>query len=204
MVTTCVIGNDLTTPGLDFETWFLANKPTHLIVTEDDKYGAVKRELCAKVGAEYVILPKNPPNVSTPSPISTSSLLSSIRAPVKVPLRVDFGGGWLDVPRHAIQGGYIVNCAVSPLVSLSDWSGYNLKAGLGGSGAYAILEGRDGVVSEVEALGVGWQDPAVVEETGVCVWESGERPELRFKSGGGWLKGLMGIWWTGVQVRAFQ
>ena len=202
MVTSVVVGTDVSTPGLDFESWFMSNKPTHLIVTSDDRYAAAKRALCAKVGAEYVVLPKTPPGVAAPAeapPVSTSSLLSSIRAPTTVPLRVDFGGGWLDVPRYSRPGAYVVNCAVSPLVSLGDWRGYRLKSGLGGSGAHAILEGRDGVKAEVDVLGVGWQDPAVVEETGVCVWESGERPVLRFKSGGGWLRGLMGIWWTGEQ-----
>jgi len=34
---------------LDFEEDFLRIKPQLLVVTDDDKYGAVKRELCAKV-----------------------------------------------------------------------------------------------------------------------------------------------------------
>jgi len=29
--------------------------------------------------------------------------------------------GWLDVPKHARQGAYIVNCAISPEVSHNDW-----------------------------------------------------------------------------------
>jgi hypothetical protein len=37
------------------------------------------------------------------------------------PLRVDFAGGWLDVPRFSRPGAFVVNCAVSPLVSLDDW-----------------------------------------------------------------------------------
>ena len=37
--------------GIDFREDFLRIKPDFLIVTEDDKYGDLKRELCAQVGA---------------------------------------------------------------------------------------------------------------------------------------------------------
>ena len=194
MVDAVVLGTDTDTKGLDFKTWFLDTRPTMLVVTEDDKYAPAKRELCARINAEYIALPKTPPLIP---PVSTTSLLMGICAPRTVPLRVDFGGGWLDVPRHKKGGGAVVNCAISPLVTLEDWAGYNLKSGLGGSGAYALLKGRNGVQAEVEDLGVGWQDPAVIEETGVCVWVSGDTPKLRFKSSGEWLRGKMAIWWTG-------
>jgi cytidyltransferase-like protein len=55
--------------GLDFKEDFLRIRPAMLLVTEDDKYGALKRELCAQVGAEYRILPKTPPKFA---PVSTS------------------------------------------------------------------------------------------------------------------------------------
>lgn len=29
--------------------------------------------------------------------------------------------GWLDVPKHAREGAFIVNCAISPLVSHNEW-----------------------------------------------------------------------------------
>jgi len=112
-----------------------------------------------------------------------------------VPLRVDFAGGWLDVPRFARPGGCIVNCAISPLVSLDDWP-YERGGGLGGSAAHAILQGRDPFASE-DALGVGWQDPAVILETGLCVWMSGDEPRLEFKRDGEILRGRMGLLWTG-------
>jgi len=180
------------TEGLDFEDDFLRLKPDVLVVTEDDRYGDLKRELCSKVGAEYSFLPKTPPRFD---PVSTSSIVRWVQAPTRAPLRVDFAGGWLDVPRHAIPGTFIVNCAISPLVSLREWP-YEKQAGLGGSGAWALLNGRDGIDSELD-LGVGWQDPAVIRETGVCVWRSGEKPVLDFKRNGDFLKGRMVIFWTG-------
>ena len=144
MVDKVVCGEHLE-PGMDFEHVFLKERPDILAVTEDDCYGDLKRELCARIGARYVVLPKTPP---CSEQISTTQLVNRIKAPLSVPLRVDFAGGWLDVPRHARQGAYIVNCAISPFVSLDHWP-YELRSGLGGSGAWAMLQGRDPVQSEL-------------------------------------------------------
>ncbi len=187
-----VIGEGLE-EGIDFREHFLRIRPQVLAVTEDDKYADLKRALCAEVGAKYVVLPKTPPEFK---PISTTEIVRYIRAPQEAPLRVDFGGGWLDVPRFARAGAYVVNCAISPTVSLREWP-YERNAGLGGSGAWALLNGRDGVNSELD-LGVGWQDPAVISETGLCVWRSGPRPDLEFKSDGAFLGGRMALFWTGA------
>lgn len=182
-------GHDL---GLDFKEDFLRLRPDILAVTEDDKYGQLKRDLCAQVGARYVILPKTPPQFT---PISTSEIVRWIKAPAEAPLRVDFAGGWLDVPRHARPGGYIVNCAISPTVSLRDWP-YERNAGLGGSGAWALLNGKDGVSAELD-LGVGWQDPAIIREGGLCVWRSGPKPELEIKTDATLLRGRLALYWSG-------
>jgi len=191
MVDQVVIGTG-TEHGLDFLEDFHRLRPDVLAVTEDDQYGEKKRALCAEVGAQYIILPKTPPKYE---PVSTSQLVKWIRAPKDAPLRVDFAGGWLDVPRHAREGAFIVNCAIQPKVSLRDW-GYERNAGLGGSGAWALLNGNTGVEEEIH-LGVGWQDPAVIRETGLCVWRSGPKPSLEFKTDGTMLNGLMALWWTG-------
>lgn len=177
--------------GLDFKDHFLRIRPDILAVTEDDKYSELKRELCAKTGVKYCILPKTPPRFP---PISTTKIVKWIRAPQEAPLRVDFAGGWLDVPRFSRKGGFIINCAISPLVSLKKWD-YEKRSGLGGSGAWALLNGEDGVTSELD-LGVGWQDPAIIQETGLCVWKSGQRPELYFKRNGEMLNGRMAILYT--------
>lgn len=191
MVDRVVMGEGKTI-GLDFEDHFLRLKPDILAVTLDDQYGDLKRELCRRVGAKYCVLPKTVPKAT---PISTTQLVNGIRAPVQAPLRVDFAGGWLDVPRFARPGAFIVNCAICPLVSLYDWP-YRVRAGLGGSGAYTLLRGGDGVCSELN-LGVGWQDPAIIMETGLCVWKSGEHPALDLKRDGEMLAGRMALLWTG-------
>jgi len=186
-----VIGHGLE-EGIDFRADFLRIRPHVLAVTEDDKYTPLKKQLCAEVGAEYIVLPKTPPKFE---PVSTSSIVRWVQAPTEAPLRVDLAGGWLDVPRHSIPGEFIVNCAISPMVSLREWP-YEKQAGLGGSGAWALLNGKDGVASEID-LGVGWQDPAVIRESGLCVWRSGHKPTLDFKRNGDFLQGLMAIYWTG-------
>ncbi len=189
-----VVSGDGEVQGLDFEPIFRKLRPDVLAVTEDDRYGDIKRALCDEIACRYVILPKTPPQIE---PISTTEIVQRIAAPREVPLRIDFAGGWLDVPKHSRKGGFIVNCAISPKVSLHDWP-YEKKAGLGGSGAWALLEGRDSVEAELN-LGVGWQDPAVIRETGICVWKSGHRPQLDFKRDGSFLAGLMALVWTGSQ-----
>ncbi len=191
MVDEVVIGRGLD-PGIDYYDHFRRLRPDILAVTEDDKYTPLKQALCAEVGARYVVLPKTPPQFA---PISTTEIVRRVRAPIEAPLRVDFAGGWLDVPRHAREGGSIVNCAISPTVSLSDWP-YERNAGLGGSGAWALLNGGDGVASEL-SLGVGWQDPAVIREGGLCVWRSGPSPRLELKTDGAMLRGRMALYWTG-------
>ena len=186
-----VIGRGLE-EGLDFKEDFVRLRPHVLAVTEDDQYGDLKQAPCTEVGAKYVVLPKTPPQFP---PISTTEIVRFIRAPQEAPLRVDFAGGWLDVPRRAVKGGYIVNCAISPTVSLRDWP-YERNAGLGGSGAWAMLNGKDGVTSELD-LGVGWQDPAVIAEGGLCVWRSGSIPSLEVKTDGDLLRGRMALLWSG-------
>lgn len=191
MVDDAVIGEN-EAHGLDFQDHFRRIRPDILAVTEDDQYAEMKKALCVEVGATYVKLPKTPPQFP---PVSSSGIVQWIQAPDVSPLRVDFAGGWLDVPRYAREGAYIVNCAISPTVSLRGWD-YEKRAGLGGSGAWALLNGKSGVSSELN-LGVGWQDPAVIRESGLCVWKSGDRPSLYLKRDGTMLGRRMALFYTG-------
>jgi len=190
MIDEVVVGDDEII-GLDFKSHFLRTRPNVLVVTEDDKFAVEKQALCDEIGAEYVVLPKT----LNYEKVSTTEIINYIKAPQELPLRVDFAGGWLDVPKLSREGGYIVNCAITPKVSLNEWP-FEIGGGLGGSAAYAILMGKNGVQSELD-LGVGWQDPAVIKETGMCVWKSGLKPELEFKSSGSFLQGKMALYWTG-------
>ena len=181
--------------ALSFRSAFLKERPDILAVTADDPYLDAKKALCAEVGAELVILEKTVPKNS--STTSSTEAINRAKAPAHVPLRVDFAGGWLDVPAYSIEGEYIVNCAISPTVSLRDWE-YRKGAGLGGSGAWSVLNGWDPVKSELD-LGVGWQDPAVIAETGACIWKSGPRPLLDFKNTGQFLAGRLAVYDTRIR-----
>ncbi len=178
-------------PMFDFIRHLKRMKPDILAVTEDDGHKAEKKALCGRMGITLVVLPKKNPATR----VSTTKILQGIGRKVQVPLRVDFAGGWLDVPKFARRGGFIVNCAISPLCSDRSWP-YEMSGGLGGSAARAILDIKDGVRSELK-LGVGWQDPAIIEETGLCVWRSGKVPVLDLKTNPDWLKGKMMIVFTG-------
>lgn len=186
-----VVGDDLE-PGLNFRSQFLKIRPQVLAVTEDDQFESQKRALCAQTNAEYVRLPKSLDYEA----ISTTEILERTRAMTQAPMRVDLAGGWLDVPRLARPDGYIVNCTITPMVSLHDWP-YEKCSGLGGSAAYALLQGKDGVASELKN-DVGWQDPAVIMETGLCVWRSGPAPVLEAKINPSFLRGKMALYWTGT------
>ena len=118
-------------PIFDFRDAFIKEKADILVSTEDDRYAKEKKKFCEEHNAEYVQLPKT----LGFEQISTSDLRDKISAKTQVPLRVDFAGGWLDVPKYSIPGAYIVNCAITPKVSLLDWP-YKQNSGLGGSGAY--------------------------------------------------------------------
>ncbi len=192
MVDQVVVGEG-TELGLDFKDHFLRLRPDILAVTEDDQYTPVKKQLCQQVGARYVRLPKTPPQFE---PVSTSSIVRYIRAPREAPLRVDLAGGWLDVPKFARPDGFVVNCAISPTVTLREWP-YEKNSGLGGSGAWALLNGYDGVSNELD-LGVGWQDPAIIREGGLCAWRSGPVPQLDIKTSGELLAGRMALLYTGT------
>jgi len=46
-----------------------------------------------------------------------------------------------------------------------------------------LLSIIDAVQSELD-MNVGWQDPAIIKETGLCVWQSGNYPKLEIKRNG--------------------
>lgn len=180
--------------ALSFKSAFRKVAPQILAVTEDDMFIEQKRRFCEENHAEFVVLKKTQP---VGGQVTSTQVLSRVKAPRHAPLRVDFAGGWLDVPENALPGEYIVNCSISPTVSLKDWA-YRQGAGLGGSGGWSVLNGWDPVASEL-GLGVGWQDPAVIAETGACVWKSGPKPVLDFKNTGEFLKGRMAVYDTCVK-----
>ena len=179
-------------PILDFRGHVETERPEVIAVTEDDKNMDRKREFCREHGVELVVLPKR---LGAEPAISTTTILRGIKNVMSIPLRVDFAGGWLDVPRLSRPRAYVVNCSIQPLVTTENWP-YEISGGLGGSAARAVLDMKDGISSEL-SIGVGWQDPAVITETGLCVWRSGKIAVLEAKYNPSWLNGTMLLLWLG-------
>lgn len=186
-----VMGENIEDPIFDFKDQFLRTKPNILVSTDDDKYAKEKKEFCRIQGAKYVRIPKT----LGFKKISTTEIRNKILVPIEINVRVDFAGGWLDVPKFSRKGAHIVNCTIASKVSLHKWQ-FEKGSGLGGSAAHAILNGKNPILSEI-GLGVGWQDPAVILETGLCVWRSGELPVLEMKVTPDFLNKKMALFWTG-------
>lgn len=78
-------------------------------------------------------------------PTSTSNIINKINYSLKAPLRIDFAGGWTDVP-HIMKGkkGFVSNAAIRPLVEYKagkfNFSGYPRGSGLSTSTAAKLLE----------------------------------------------------------------
>lgn len=185
-----VISNN-TDKGINFKDEIKDLDIDILAVTEDDQYKSMKQAFCDEYNIQFIVMSKD----SLPGGTSTTKIRQSISECKTVPLRVDFVGGWLDVPKYSMEEGYIINTTITPSVSLDSWP-YNIGAGLGGSAAHAILNMKNGIESELDD-GVGWQDPAVIMETGLCVWRSGKRPVLDGKLNPDFLSGRMAVYWTG-------
>jgi hypothetical protein len=188
----------LDNPGLDFERIFREVRPQVLAVRPDDRYESIKLPLCEELGCEYVVIDDE---VAFPE-LSTSRIVSFVRRPKDIPLRVDFAGGWLDVPMFAREGGFILNCSIQPTDKEQDWP-LRTGTGLGAGAAWAIMQGQDALKEELE-VGVGWQDPAILYETGLCLWKSGQHPELVIKKSGASLEGRMAVWWTGQSHKTIE
>jgi len=186
------IGDD-DPPHLNFMSCLIKRNIDQLVSTEDDQNTEEKVELCISLGLSFRQPPKRPPQCG---PISTTTARRRAALPSHVPLRVDFAGGWLDVPKFSDPEGYIVNCAITPTVSMDHWP-YHIRAGLGGSAARSLLMGDDPVDSELEIA--GWQDAASIQQTGLCVWRSGPKPKLEMQVNADWLNGKLALLWTGKE-----
>lgn len=187
-----VVGGHVDNVGINFADVFFDLNIDILAVTSDDSFSKEKIEFCKKHGVKYVQLEKS---IKKIKPISSSQILTNLITSRTSPLRVDFAGGWLDTEENKCEDGFIVNCAISPQVSLKDWP-YEKMSGLGGSAAWASLNNKDSFEEE-RCGGSGWQDAAIIKETGCCVWDSMSIGKLVLKNNGAFLMGKMALMWTG-------
>ena len=135
--------NEIGEGKIDFKEVLTALKPDIFILNDDDSSVEPKRRLCDGLGIKIEFVTREVPEELMPT--STSNIINKINYSLKAPLRIDFAGGWADVP-YIMQGkkGYVSNVAIRPLVEYKagkfNFSGYPRGSGLSTSTAAKLLE----------------------------------------------------------------
>ncbi len=131
-------------PGkIDFADVLEKLRPDIFVLNDDDSGIAAKQELCKKLGVEIRFVQRIVPEELEPT--STTRIIDKINFSFKAPLRIDFAGGWTDVP-YIMNGekGYVSNVAIRPLIEFKggnfNFSGYPRGSGLSTSTAAKLLE----------------------------------------------------------------
>ena len=180
-------------PVFNFAEIFKNGDYDALISTSDDKFAKDKKEFCESLGKKYYCLEKTPNGYGT----STTTIRESLKKSKTYRLRVDFAGAWLDSPNCHNEDSFMVNCTVDIPVSVNQWD-VEIEAGLGGSTAYYWLNNRSAYETEK-----GWQDPVVIEETGLCSWRAFPKSKIKetsfleHKVNPRFLEGKMALIYTG-------
>ena len=118
-------------------------RPDVYIINDDDSDIETKRTLCVRLGITMQFVTRVVPGELEPT--STSRIIDKINFSYKAPLRIDFSGGWADVPfiMHG-KPGFVTNAAIKPLIEYKlgkfNFSGYPRGSGLSTSTAAKLLE----------------------------------------------------------------
>ena len=139
-----VLNGEEIKPGkIDFENIIEKLRPDYFILNEDDSGIEGKRQLCNRFGVEIKFVPRIVPEELEPT--STTRIIDKINFAFRAPLRIDFAGGWADVP-YIMNGelGFVSNVAIKPLIEYKggkfNFSGYPRGSGLSTSTAAKLLE----------------------------------------------------------------
>jgi len=139
-----VLNDDKMVEGkIDFEGIVSKLRPDVFILNDDDGGIEFKKKLCARYGIQIEFVKRIVPEVLVPT--STSRIIDKINFSYKAPLRIDFAGGWTDVP-FIMDGkkGYVSNVAIKPFIEYKagkfNFSGYPRGSGLCTSTAAKLLE----------------------------------------------------------------
>ncbi len=128
---------------IDFRETIKKLKPDVFVLNEDDTGITEKKELCRQLGISIEFVKRIvPPELE---PTSTTRIIDKINFAFRAPLRIDFAGGWTDVPYIMDdKPGYVSNITISPLIELKNgkfnFSGYPRGSGLSTSTAVKLLE----------------------------------------------------------------
>lgn len=131
-------------PGKMDHAPILENLRPHVyVINDDDSEIEIKRALCSRLGITMQFVSRVVPGELEPT--SSSRIIDKINFSYKAPLRIDFSGGWADVPfiMHG-KPGYVTNAAIRPLIEYKlgkfNFSGYPRGSGLSTSTAAKLLE----------------------------------------------------------------
>jgi cytidyltransferase-like protein len=136
-------GSEIKTGKIDFENIIEKLRPDYFVLNDDDSGLDRKKQLCDHYGVEIKFVSRIVPEELEPT--STSRIIDKINFAFKAPLRIDFAGGWADVPfiMHG-KTGYVSNVAIKPLIEYNagrfNFSGYPRGSGLSTSTAAKLLE----------------------------------------------------------------
>lgn len=118
-------------------------RPDFLVLNDDDSAIPEKSKLCKEYGIQIKLVSRDvPPELVA---TSTTRIIDMIKFAYRAPLRIDFAGGWTDVP-YIMEGkkGYVSNIAISPLIEYKEgkfnFSGYPRGSGLSTSTAAKVLQ----------------------------------------------------------------
>ena len=133
----------ITGKKVDFKEILEHLRPDVFVLNDDDSGIDEKEAICQKTGTRIELVKRIvPPELEA---TSTSRIIDKINFKYRAPLRMDFAGGWTDVPY--IMGdkkGYVSNIAISPLIEYKNgqfnFSGYPRGSGLSTSTAAKLLE----------------------------------------------------------------
>jgi cytidyltransferase-like protein len=128
---------------IDFSEILNKLRPDTFILNDDDSGIKEKRELCDSLGVKIEFVTRLVPSVLEAT--STTRIIDKITFAYKAPLRIDFAGGWTDVPFiMKKKKGFVSNITISPYIELKNgefnFSGYPRGSGLSTSTAVKLLE----------------------------------------------------------------
>lgn len=128
---------------IDFQEIIQLLRPDIFILNEDDNGLEEKHRLCDRIGTKIELVSRIVP--AELDPTSTTRIIDKINFAYRAPLRIDFAGGWTDVPFIMDdKPGFVSNITISPLIELKNgkfnFSGYPRGSGLSTSTAVKLLE----------------------------------------------------------------
>ncbi len=133
-----IVGNKI-----DFKNILELLKPDIFVLNDDDAGLEEKSRICQRIGTEIKLVSRIvPPELEA---TSTTRIIDKINFKYRSPLRIDFAGGWTDVPYIMGENkGYVSNIAISPCIDYKNgvfnFSGYPRGSGLSTSTAVKLLE----------------------------------------------------------------